>query len=690
MNKKRVIIILVSILILVPFIAVFSIGLFTSLFASNTVAIITALQTRSESQIEELPDKESTIEEDGDNTAVEIGETTDSLYNMATHIDISKINDTATPSLQGRYFMLPGWTIKNYIMMYRLVGEICLREEINPPTAAVKITPQILLGKMYCESGMFTGSFNGHDFPGLNNSVLAWELDNAVNTLLTNPTDFIALGPCGQSQYYQFQHDNAGLDSDWESITDSSKVCLYICKEENPSLADDERAVYGTYYSFRDGKGAYITKDFWEGRYLIPSMQKLTESIKQGSLAGRESTQQIRPAVFYLPDALYTVAFDMRTFLNGKYIGNPLGEQSGAASDIVDNYEALFDTIPIDNKIWQDALLTLSLSPQLFPEPTMYLPNTNSNIGRLWYYMVCDSVPFTYVPDNLIDIGSSATVARNAVLQYVNELSKTRSEFYKGNDFLNVADAEAGYSEWYAPIGAFVCGNELYHTFEEVIKQAYNAYPAHISIVGGTTGSDVDSSNISQGHGNRERVLSYVYFSGYVPVFVQPQNKWFSSEELFDMFPDSSYFTYSGRAGTSLAEELQYGSGDFLGQGVECYGFAELVSHNLLQKTTLDLTEYGYGLSLAANWTGGVEFKKVFQELPSGAHIRVADYSLAYPYHSFCILKDPTNLDSVFVYQCNYTYGVGDRNVVHITEYTYDELLTWLSNGYNMIYAIHY
>lgn len=686
MNKKSAFVIVAIILIVIPFIAVFAISLFTSLFASNTIAIIEAL---------EEPLLEDTNEESGDGQPEDVTvnietdiNTSDELYNKAMNIDLSKIGDNAKPSLTGNYLTLNDWTIKDYIMLYRLVSEICQREEINPTGASVQITPEILLGKMYCESGVFTGNSGAHNFPGLDNSVLAWENDTAVQALFSSPNEFNALGPCGQSQIYQFQHDN-GHDSDWERVTDSYKVCLYICKEENPDLAEDKRAVYGTRDSLIEGNGAYITKDFWDGKFERTTKQALEASIKQGSLVSNTLASsldyKIRPAVFYLPDSLYTVAFDMRTFLKGRSIGNPQGSEGYAAETIVDTYSSLFNTITIDGQIYANALLMLSLSPQLYPEPSQFVPNNNSTVADLLYYMVCDSIPFNvFTGDTEMAWGYPSRVARDTASSFSIALNKHRESFPAGEDFLSIVDNDFGGAEWYGIFGAFACGKKLYETFNAVITQAFEAYP--LKSISSSSSSGTSTSIISYDKLNELGidVSSSGNLYGESVVFWNDTAGYLTEETLLSLFPDRSYFSISGLAKSPYIG--YYGS-------IQCQGFAELISNNLNRHTCTLYDEYrsfSYFSHSMFNPNILQALDKALQESVSHCiHMRIGSGSSGND-HSICILL---RNHKYILWQANVTGGgtFGEHNVITIFEFnSLKELLSYTATRLNMPYMAYY
>lgn len=161
--------------------------------------------------------------------------------------------------------------------------------------------------------------FNGNS----SNEISGW----TKKYFLDNPAteNAHAGGFCGQSYFYSLNWNNEN----------SARTCIYIPWEENPDLDDDKRAIGGLRRQLYAGEGVYLAEGMWEKEKLdyFAKVDDIKSSIKGygqienitdgASLIGTGGyfdskyalTYGSRPSICYLPDAMYTMCFELRSQL---------------------------------------------------------------------------------------------------------------------------------------------------------------------------------------------------------------------------------------------------------------------------------------------------------------------------------------------------------------------------------------
>lgn len=188
----------------------------------------------------------------------------------------------------------------------------------------------------------------------------------------------------------------------------TGKPCIYISKLENPDLDDNKRAVYGCrgeiykldskvdselynkYASnaFNDetkskydnySNAHYLTGVVWKdglSKEGTAYFSEVSSSIKEGNMYVHAPTcYQSRPATYYFPDALYTVALSYRAELQGTHewsleSGGELLSENSAVSTY---------TAKLTKEQSNDLLLYLVASTQAYP----YYLEKSENIDKL-------------------------------------------------------------------------------------------------------------------------------------------------------------------------------------------------------------------------------------------------------------------------------------------------------------------
>lgn len=269
-------------------------GVFITGAAAGTsiiTAVVEALETEEvlADETEEVEEPDDLDEPDPDLPPIpqKPGINTE-LYNKLLHIDWDSVPDNIRIDRP--------WPFKNivspkaYALAYMLATEICLRGEINPEGTTEVITPEHLIGKWMLEH--VTQNVPEDDY-------LTWADFGS--------TEGTACGAFGMMPAYYMCSDAGSA--------------IYISRLENPSLADNERAIIGNHSDFRNNKGRYATEKLISDGFNaleVCSLNTLTSNIMQGKICSSEGMiAKDRPSVVYFPDAMYMTALGVRLGLEG-------------------------------------------------------------------------------------------------------------------------------------------------------------------------------------------------------------------------------------------------------------------------------------------------------------------------------------------------------------------------------------
>lgn len=379
-NKKLPIIIGAAVAVLA--IAASAIMYFATSFSSMTMAML-YIAEEDEVPVEETeepddPDPDEPEPEDN-------GEYFDELHKLILHTDLDSIPDDARMPDELNYYLPKAngenWTLKTYLLVYKLLAEICMRPEVNPPGTDIKITPMAIMGKMLTESGLCTST----GYSGFKNTTLLWQskesmiqqCDTGVASDLTyiwnlhsgngsHDYDFYASnlsssaagyacgGPVGQSYVTSFN---------WNS--NNAIAAIYISTEENPYLDNSKRGIVGTREQIYNSNAIYPTEAMWDdwSKCDMAEYEEIKDSIKQGVFDEDTSMgYKTRPASYFVPDACYTLCLSMRAALEDV---NPLNFKAKYGYEYA-NLVSLAEA-NINDVNTQYVMQALSLYPQLAP-----------------------------------------------------------------------------------------------------------------------------------------------------------------------------------------------------------------------------------------------------------------------------------------------------------------------------------
>lgn len=554
-------------------IAASSVTYFTTTYSSMTMAMLEIMDDEKESQ--ETKEEEDDPPEDPDKPEPTYDDFFDELHKMIAYTDMSKIPDDARLDDELSYLNPSGWNLKTYLQVYQLLAEICLRPDVNPPDTDVVITPMILLGKMATESGLCTQ--NG--YTGFKDSVLLWQskesmisqcdglcrwcwqlhsgdnfsLNDYANAFTIPNLGYACGGPVGQSYLMSFNWDSGG----------SAYSCIYISKEENPTLDDSKRGIVGLREDIYSGNAVYPTEDFWKSPSTCEkaSYDEVKSNIKQGIFdSDTPMGYQTRPASYFVPDACYTLALSMRAALEDK---NPLTLTTSYGYDYMKLVQLAGTDINKANT--QYAMLALSLYPQLTPASyEVDLSNSaisNKAIGavaELYGDMLYNDISFIpisklpvseaiqvgYYPGNIVakfvegvdslgyytelanGIPETYMIENTAIEPILHQLlnsdweySLYKCEYNKGDPALAPYNAlsslggEAGYGMWYS----FNCVNVGYmyqQSCDAHIRYAYatygNPYESFDDKINGLTCLGEDCWHNKHPISSRSNKISYI------------------------------------------------------------------------------------------------------------------------------------------------------------------------------------
>lgn len=146
----------------------------------------------------------------------------------------------------------------------------------------------------------------GSDWKGTRDDTIG----NMCNSIFHGPEGVEATGPVGQDLLYSYNWNNGY----------SSHASIFISRQENPSLEEEKRAIYGLRGAIYKGAGKYLTGDIWSNGGLSTTpletapQEEIASNIRQGYLDPDDPLcYQSRPAIYYYPDALYSLCLSLRT-----------------------------------------------------------------------------------------------------------------------------------------------------------------------------------------------------------------------------------------------------------------------------------------------------------------------------------------------------------------------------------------
>lgn len=315
-SKRPVIIIILSIAVLSIFCLAFFGTLFATSFVSMTEAMLEILD-----EPEEIVDLVDTVDEqeiEALNIRKVDGIDTTLYYKLlATDLESADLDNLR---ISGVTWSIPfsgsngNWDIRAYLYAYMLAMEICLREEINPDGTAVVIQPEMLIGKWLSEDASVC-------IPTRSKGYLTWE---EVLTEYANGMDYECIGAFAMSnRWYTAEVDYDGSLQPSSLGNKMPTGCLYISRLENPSLADEERAVIGKADAFRTGVGLYYASSYRADLKLDAlttcKREDLAAAITEGQLPEDAiHTVNDRPTAAFLPDAMYMTALSVRLAIDGR------------------------------------------------------------------------------------------------------------------------------------------------------------------------------------------------------------------------------------------------------------------------------------------------------------------------------------------------------------------------------------
>lgn len=182
--------------------------------------------------------------------------------------------------------------------LYVLVNEIYNRPEINSPDYKFSVNMANVLGSMKLESRP---------------SVLGL---GSGDRLFNSEIEFYVNG----SGYCDPLGCPAGIWSSNLDITGYSHIgCTYICEDEYPALASEQRAIYGGGGNITAGNARYITYDALSRRDNQLVMNTTDDSFKYlNTIRLSNSVMSHRGFTTWIPDALYTFAYVDRISTEGR------------------------------------------------------------------------------------------------------------------------------------------------------------------------------------------------------------------------------------------------------------------------------------------------------------------------------------------------------------------------------------
>lgn len=447
-NKKLPIILGAA--IAVTAIAASSIIYFATTYTSLTAAMVEIMD-------EDTAEAEETVEgteepDEPDEPNVPIPTNTNSididLYLKLLSLKWDKIpDDLAMTDFQWNPppFSSIGWNAKSYLYAYMLATEICLREEINPPESEVIIRPETLLSKWLSEdanSCIPKGTYCMWDGRDQNTSA--------------------CIGPYAMNgQYYTLESTNTGHG------------CIYISRLENPDLDENKRVVIGKPSEIRQGQGRYVTASLYTEAYTdLPQcpLADLKSSMKQGTIAtGVTRAINDRPAVTYLPDAMYMTALSVRLGIEGQTLDQI--ENGGCSYPYLKQLKSLLNAVPGNNlRIASDCIVAGSYNQfagDSFCRGWDYASDYDIVNGYGIYYLICR---------NLIKNERSPIVVVNPGETNDTNITTAINRFGSGS----------GYFAWYVLTGCsdgtyiYTFADELYNIATSTGNSGYEHITAEL------------------------------------------------------------------------------------------------------------------------------------------------------------------------------------------------------------------
>lgn len=329
--------------------------------------VLYAMETEEAQTAEETAETEEPSEDEKPTVEIKQDGLDKDTYYKAYSIDYSKVPEDIR--VTGDVLYYTGWSAKSFALAYLLAAEICARPEINPPGTDVIIKPEHLIGEWASEGG-FSGSPEAEDIIP-KSSYCTWVSQD--NNWSQN-----AVGPFGQMYYYY-------------SGNDSAVGCIYISRLENPSLAEEKRAVMGERSAIYSGKGKYITEDLWvSGRESLnsASTSELSTNIKQGTFDTSSVGYKARPACYYLPDAMYSHALGLRSGLYGKSYNEAINGYNKDHNLATIKSLAVARTEKCSDAVYADIMMCMTYGQYVGANWDDYINTSSGMIGKLYKHMV--------------------------------------------------------------------------------------------------------------------------------------------------------------------------------------------------------------------------------------------------------------------------------------------------------------
>lgn len=193
---------------------------------------------------------------------------------------------------------LPNERPAKMIDLFLLVNEIYSRPEINNDSYTFPVNMPNVLGSLKLESSP---------------SVLAF---GDGERLFESEIEYY----CNSSGYADPLGCPPGIWSSNLEISGYSNIgCTYICEDEYPALASEQRAIYGGGGNVSAGNARYITADHLSRRDSQKSMSTSDDSYKYlNTIRLKNSVMTHRGFTTWIPDALYNFAYCDRISTEGR------------------------------------------------------------------------------------------------------------------------------------------------------------------------------------------------------------------------------------------------------------------------------------------------------------------------------------------------------------------------------------
>lgn len=329
--------------------------------------VLYAMETEEAQTVEETAETEEPSEDEKPTVEIKQDGLDKDTYYKAYSIDYSEVPEDIR--ITGDVLSYEGWSAKSFALAYLLAAEICTRPEINPPGTDVIIKPEHLIGEWASEGG-FRGSPEAED--------LIPKRDYCTWISQSNNWSQDAVGPFGQMYYYY-------------SGNDSAVGCIYISRLENPSLAEEKRAVMGERSAIYSGNGKYITEGLWtSGMESLnsASTSELSTNIKQGTFDSSSIGYKARPACYYLPDAMYSHALGLRSGLYGKSYNETINGYNKDHNLATIKSLAVARTEKCSDAVYADIMMCMTYGQYVGTNWDDYINTSSGMIGKLYKHMV--------------------------------------------------------------------------------------------------------------------------------------------------------------------------------------------------------------------------------------------------------------------------------------------------------------